>query len=77
LGGGETSAEEAAAGLFHVINIARMIKSQKMTWLAGKAYQMLIEDPKEIKYLGHQSVDDKIIVQQILKNKKEKCSELQ
>ena len=62
-------AEEAAAGLFLLINIARMVRSQKMARRTRKAYQIRTEDPKEMKCLGYQGADDKITAQQILKNR--------
>jgi hypothetical protein len=48
LGGGEIAAEEAVARLLHLINIASIIRSLQMARRTRKAYQIVIEDLKEI-----------------------------
>jgi len=64
LGGGEIAAEEAAARLLHLINIARMLRSLKMAW-TRKAYQIIIEYPKKMS-----TRDARVQILKILKNRR-------
>jgi len=64
LGGGEIAAAEAAARLLHLINTARMLRSLKITRRTRKAYQIIIEDPKEMS-----TRDVRVQILKILKNR--------